>query len=189
MTLEPGPAPREYLTEPDRHRAMTLEEAGVLALLAGLEAYTIGCADRYADPCAAIEMGLPQIFRGARSMLNYAPETLRRGAIDSRLAELLRAWKVDPDTLEWIGDDPEPDDERTECADCGRDLMPDPDNDAGTGTGWRHVHVDVDVDAPTAEGLDMTHGAHPKPDDRRNPDVDAINDERAEHAREMNLDR
>ena len=95
----------EYLYDDTRSAAtITREERGNLALLRGLTEYTRLCAPRYADPCAAIEMGVPQMFRAARSMLNYAPETLRRGAIDSAYAELLEAWHVNPDTLEWMGE-------------------------------------------------------------------------------------
>jgi len=96
---------KQYLTDPDRAPRMTAEERGNLYLLEGLEAYTAYCAPKYADPCAAIEMGIPQMFRAARAMLNYAPDTLRRGAMDHRYAELLEEWHVDPDTLEWKGED------------------------------------------------------------------------------------
>lgn len=96
----------DYLLDDERSAStMTREERGVLALLEGLDTYTRLCAPRYADACAAIEMGIPEMFSAARSMLNYAPETLRRGAIDTALAELLAQWRVNPDTLEWIGDD------------------------------------------------------------------------------------
>lgn len=95
---------RDYLID-DTRTTLTREERGVLGLLEGLETYTRLCAPAYADPCAAIEMGIPQMFQCARSMLSYAPDTLRRGAIDSALAELLERWHIDPDTLEWKGDD------------------------------------------------------------------------------------
>lgn len=94
----------EYLIDNERSAAsMTREERGVLALLRDLDTYTRLCAPAYADPCAAGEMGIPQMFDTARSMLSYAPDTLRRGAISSALGELLRAWHVNPDTLEWEG--------------------------------------------------------------------------------------
>lgn len=95
----------EYLIDDDRRAStLTREERGVLALLRGLDTYTRLCAPMYADPCAAIEMGVPQMFQAARAMLNYAPDTLRRGAIDSAYAELMRSWHINPDTLEWEGE-------------------------------------------------------------------------------------
>jgi hypothetical protein len=93
---------RQYLDDPDR--PTTNEERGVLALLEGMTEYTARCAPHYADACAATEMGIPEMFRAARAMLNYAPETLRRGALDGAFADLMRAWHVNPDTLEWEGE-------------------------------------------------------------------------------------
>jgi hypothetical protein len=97
---------REFLLDEARQERgrFTNEERGVLALWKGLDTYTRECAPKYADPCAAIEMGVPQMFRAARAMLNYAPDTLRRGALDHAYAEMLRAWHVNPDTLEWEGE-------------------------------------------------------------------------------------
>jgi hypothetical protein len=88
----------------DTNRRPNREERGVLALLEGMTTYTRDCAPMYADACAAIEMGIPQMFRAARAMLNYAPDSMRRGAIDHEYAELMRAWHVNPDTLEWEGE-------------------------------------------------------------------------------------
>lgn len=102
---------REYLdpTHPNNvrnpARPMTTEELGVVALLGGLEQYARHCAPKYADPCACVEMGIFDMHDSARRMLSYAPETLDRGRIADRLAELLRdAWHIDPDTGEWIGE-------------------------------------------------------------------------------------
>jgi hypothetical protein len=94
----------DYLLDDTRPAGrMTAEERGVLALLEGLDTYTRLCAPKYADECAAREMGVPAMFDAARAMLAYAPDSLRRGAIDNAYAELLAAWHVNPDTLEWEG--------------------------------------------------------------------------------------
>lgn len=93
----------DYLMDPTRSASsLTREERGVLALLEGMDTYTRLCAPHYADPCAAIEMGVPQMFDAARSMLSYAPESLRRGAISSEYDRMLREWHIDPDTLTWV---------------------------------------------------------------------------------------
>lgn len=95
----------EYLVDDDRRvSTMTGQERGVLALLRGLDTYTRLCAPHYADPCAATEMGVPEMFQTAQAMLSYAPDTLRRGAIASHIGELMRAWHINPDTLEWEGE-------------------------------------------------------------------------------------
>jgi len=91
--------------DPERRRPITAEERGNLALLRGLAEYTRLCAPHYADPCAAGEMEVPQMIDTARGMLSYAPETLRRGAMAHAYGELLAAWHVNPDTLEWVGTD------------------------------------------------------------------------------------
>lgn len=85
-----------------RRRPLTDEERGVLALLDGMTRYTDHCAPLYADACAAVEMGIPQMFDAARSMLSYAPETLDRSAISAAYSELLGRWHIHPDTLEWL---------------------------------------------------------------------------------------
>lgn len=99
---------REYLRDPNRAQHVTSEEAGVLDLIEGLDSYTSRCAGKYADACAATEMGIPQMFQTARAMLSYAPESLRREALDHELAEMMRAWHLNPDTGEWVGDDTAP---------------------------------------------------------------------------------
>ncbi len=80
---------------------ITTEERGVLALVRGLDTYTRCCAPRYADECAAREMGIPAMFETASAMLSYAPDSLDRGALSAALAEMLRAWHVNPDTFEY----------------------------------------------------------------------------------------
>jgi hypothetical protein len=92
---------REYLVDPERRWKMTAHEMGVLALLEGMTEYTARCAPAYADACAANEMGISDMFQAARAMLAYAPDSLRRGAIDHAYAELMRAWHLNPDTGAW----------------------------------------------------------------------------------------
>lgn len=95
----------EYLRrDAGQHAGPTPEEHGVLALVRGLDTYTRYCAPKYADACAAIEFGVGDLFQTARGMLNYAPDSLDRGALDAHLAELCRAWKISPDTYQWEGE-------------------------------------------------------------------------------------